>query len=52
MRLSVVQPFLAHIYQRNGGPWMEQWSAFRGQAWRIDDQWTATRLFVHAERPA
>jgi hypothetical protein len=31
-------------------PWMTQWSTFRGQAWKIDHQWTAPRLFVHAER--
>lgn len=30
--------------------WMKQWSTFRGQAWKIDRQWTAHRLFVHAER--
>jgi hypothetical protein len=30
--------------------WMKQWSTFRRQAWKIDRQWTAHRLFVHAER--
>src|SRR3569833_1341178 len=31
-------------------PWMTQWSTFRGEAWKIDHQWTAPRLFAHAER--
>jgi hypothetical protein len=30
--------------------WMDQWSLFRGQAWKIDREWTAPRLFVHSER--
>jgi hypothetical protein len=30
--------------------WMKQWSMFRRQAWKIDHQWSAPGLFVHAER--
>jgi hypothetical protein len=30
--------------------WMKQWSMFRGQAWKIDQRWSAHQLFVHAER--
>lgn len=29
---------------------MEKWSVFRGQAWRINQGWSAAQLFVHAER--
>ncbi len=29
-------------------PWMKQWTAFRGAAWKIDHRWSTNRLIGHS----